>query len=135
MSFDLAQLEKESVSFEQVQKTLLKNMPRELERYYRGQRFVVRESAGQAKRVVITWNTSAAAAHPNQTVYLPPGLVVTGGGARANWSGAGNLLTASYPFTGSIHGWAAESKDHGESSPASLTVWVIGMEIEGISPG
>jgi hypothetical protein len=136
MNFDLTELEKESLSFEQVRKTLFSKAAPELASLYRMQRFVVKEvaAAGQIKRWVMTWATSGVAAHPNQTVYLPPGCIITGGGARTNWSGAGNLLTGSYPLTGSIHGWAAEAKDHGESSPASVTVWAIGLEVEGITP-
>ena len=136
MKFDVAELEKDSHSFEQVRKTLFPKLPPEMVSFYREQRFVVKDvaAAGQVKRWVLTFATSGVAPHPNQTVYLPPGCIVTGGGARANWHGAGNLLTGTYPLYGSIHGWAAEAKDHLQSDPASVTVWAIGLEVEGISP-
>src|SRR5215469_2593426 len=40
---------------------------------------------------------STSAPHPAAHVTVPPGYKLVGGGARVNWSGAGNLLTASYP--------------------------------------
>lgn len=71
--------------------------------------------------------TSAIDAHPAASVSVDPGYVMTGGGARVNWqpSEPGNLLTASYPA--SENTWSARSKDHKYSSPASITVYAIGI--------
>ncbi len=44
-----------------------------------------------------------------------------------NWSGKGNLLTHSAP---SGNGWGAASKDHYESSPATITAYAIGIKPE-----
>jgi len=69
--------------------------------------------------------TSSPAAHPAVSATLPPGYTMTGGGAQVHWTGAGNLLTASYPQ--SPRSWEAKSKDHTRSDPAALTVYVIGI--------
>jgi len=70
--------------------------------------------------------TSAVVPHPTMQVDLPDGFVVVGGGARANYGGAGSLLFASYP-TPDMRGWIGSAKDHDISDPASITVWAIGL--------
>ena len=49
-------------------------------------------------------------------------------GARVNWHGAGNLLTASFPST-SNNTWTAFGKDHGAGyrDPATITVYAIAI--------
>lgn len=64
--------------------------------------------------------------HPAANVQVSAGYVVVGGGAFDDWSGAGNLLTASHP-TDALNGWVSAGKDHGTGSPATLTVYAIGM--------
>lgn len=125
-----------TLSFADVKNDLFAKLPKELVSLYQNQRYFVIKTAaaGIVKRWVCVSATSGVTAHPRQTVYLPPGCIITGGGARANWRGQGNLLTGSYPLTGSIHGWAAEAKDHSVSDPSSITVWAIGLEVEGINP-
>lgn len=73
---------------------------------------------------IIALATSDVAPHPQAAARLRPGYVLTGGGARANWSGAGSLLTASFP-SGKAS-WEGRAKDHLVSAPASLTVFAIG---------
>ena len=68
--------------------------------------------------------TSPIAPHPTMQVCLEDGWILTGGGAFDNWSGDGNLLTATYP-QGSC--WIAAGKDHIHSDPASITVYAIGV--------
>lgn len=70
-------------------------------------------------------STGSTALQPHAIVTLPPGFALTGGGARVNWSGAGNLLTSSYPS--SAVAWKAESKDQFFECPASITVFAIGV--------
>ncbi len=70
-------------------------------------------------------NTSSVASHPSTSVSVSNGYKMIGGGAKVNWSGAGNLLTASYPEGNS---WNVKSKDHGVSSPASITAYAIGIK-------
>jgi hypothetical protein len=73
---------------------------------------------------------SAQAAHPAHQVAVPSGYVLTAGGARVNWSGAGNLLTSTRspysccPFTT----WTVASKDHVKSSPATIEAYAIGIK-------
>jgi vibriolysin len=69
--------------------------------------------------------TSGVVPHPSAQVCLDAGWTLTGGGAFDNWSGDGNLLTASYP-QGSC--WIASGKDHMHSDPASITAYVIGVK-------
>ncbi len=68
--------------------------------------------------------TSAFASHPDVTAVIPAGQVLVGGGIRVNWSGAGNLATASAPWG---NGWRVRSKDHQQSSPATATAYAIGI--------
>lgn len=75
--------------------------------------------------VSIVSETSSPASHPSVSVTLPASYTMTGGGAQVHWSGAGNLLTASYPQTSRT--WQARSKDHIKPDPATLTVYAIGI--------
>jgi hypothetical protein len=82
---------------------------------------------------VETWEIDAnspVAAHPSATVQLPLDFALTGVGAFVNWetspTAAGNLLWSLKPLQG---GAAAASKDQMISSPASLTVYAIGMKL------
>ncbi len=68
--------------------------------------------------------TSAYTAHPDVTAAVPAGYVLAGGGIKVNWSGAGNLATASAP---SGNGWRVRSKDHQLSSPATATAYAISI--------
>lgn len=69
--------------------------------------------------------TSTQANHPSASVSVPSDYTMTGGGAQVHWTGAGNLLTASFPA--GPHRWEARSKDHGDPSPATITVYAIGV--------
>jgi len=88
--------------------------------------------------------TSAALSHPKVAVTFPNGTdyVLTGGGAFVNYTGAGNMLNASFPTqplgNGDWYGWEAHSKDHDISDPAQLTAYAIGMRLRSAplwSPG
>ena len=75
---------------------------------------------------VIVNATGVVAAHPAAQVCLDPAFTLSGGGAIDNWNGPGNLLTALYPQGGC---WVAAGKDHIDSSPASITVYAIGIRL------
>ena len=75
----------------------------------------------------IVSQTSAIAQHPTLQVNLPAGFSVVGGGARANYKGAGSILYGSNPTPG-LDGWVGFAKDHQEADPASITVWAIGLK-------
>lgn len=65
-------------------------------------------------------------AHPDISSGLPEGYVLVSGGIKINWSGGGNIATASYPETSFT--WRARSKDHSVPSPASTQVYAIGLK-------
>lgn len=69
--------------------------------------------------------SGSAASWPSAEVEVPADYKLSGGGARVNWSGAGNHLTASYPFA--YNRWRANGKDHSITSPASIDVWAIAI--------
>ena len=78
--------------------------------------------------VIVDATTSAPVNHPDATAILPPGFVLVGGGARANWEqteGPGSLLWASRPAAG--QGWYAAAKDHVHPSPSTVTAFAIGV--------
>jgi len=76
--------------------------------------------------------TGGTASFPSASVTVPAGYTMTGGGARDNWSGAGNLLTSSFPS--STTSWEGRGKDHSVVSPASITVYAIGIRPRNGSP-
>jgi len=69
--------------------------------------------------------TSLLAQHPLVRVSVPPAYKIIGGGALDSWSGAGNLLTASYPE--SANSWVASGKDHLTASPATITAFALAI--------
>lgn len=75
--------------------------------------------------VVVAESVSPVVPHPSGTVSLPPGFVLTGGGAQSLYRGDGNLLTSSHPIDGST--WFAAAKDHVNSDPAALAIFAIGL--------
>lgn len=72
--------------------------------------------------------TSDIKPHPVISKKIDEGYTLTGGGAKTHKgaTSAGNFLTASYPRDNST--WEAKSKDHNVPSPASLTVYAIGIK-------
>lgn len=64
--------------------------------------------------------------YPEAIATLPDGYTLLGGGFRVNWSGAGNLGTASAPL--GANGWQVRGKEHLYSSPATATAFVIGLQ-------
>ena len=69
--------------------------------------------------------TSGITAHPSVQVSVPAGWKILGGGAFDHWTGAGSLLTASFPLNDST--WFVAGKDHEISSPASITAYAIAL--------
>ena len=52
---------------------------------------------------------------------------MVGGGARVNYTGEGNLLTASYPLDSTT--WKASAKDHIRNDPATIDVCALGIKV------
>ena len=63
--------------------------------------------------------------YPTATCALDFGFRLLSGGAEAQWSGAGQLLTATYPVD--VHQWRASSKDHLIVDYGSVTAYCIGI--------
>ncbi|CAG0879145.1 unnamed protein product [Darwinula stevensoni] len=72
---------------------------------------------------------STFAQHPEAQVQVPAGWKVISGGAMANYSGAGSLLTKSMPLVvnGVPRGWIAASKNHFIPDPCVLTAYAIAL--------
>lgn len=84
--------------------------------------------SGAKLRTTIFTGQSQVSDAPAASVSVPAPWIMIGGGARVNWHGVGNLLTASYPDGAAS--WSAAGKAHIESSPANLTVYAIGVQLE-----
>jgi hypothetical protein len=69
--------------------------------------------------------TGGMAPHPSVELSIPASYKIIGGGALDHWSGAGNLLTASFPKGSQT--WFAAGKDHETSSPASITAFALAL--------
>jgi hypothetical protein len=64
--------------------------------------------------------------YPSARAYCPGGYRILSGGAKINWSGAGNLLVVSKPWSDK-DGWEAQGKDHRFVSPASIDAYVLSI--------
>jgi len=69
--------------------------------------------------------TSAPPANHPSVTLVNQNFSFISGGARVNWAGVGNLLTASFPQD--RQNWTAQGKDHLQPDPATITVWGIGL--------
>jgi hypothetical protein len=74
--------------------------------------------------VRVTQTTTQRANHPDLNLVVP-NFHLSGGGARDNWSGEGNLLTACYPEDRQT--WNAAGKDHDKPDPSTISVWMLGF--------
>jgi hypothetical protein len=108
-----------------------KPFPHYLRAYALGLRLDGVSSTELRNYMVLVTQTSVQAQHPNAVAALPPGYLLIGGGARANWSGAGLLLTESYP---NAFQWVASAKDHRIASSGTVDAFAIGIT-SGSIPG
>lgn len=63
--------------------------------------------------------------HPEASATMPSDFLLVSGGFKVEWSGEGNLGTASFPSNS--FSWTAKSKDHLKRSPANLRAYAIGL--------
>jgi hypothetical protein len=78
-------------------------------------------------------NAHAPASHPVVQCSVDADYVLVGGGAWANATGAGALLTASFPQDPAmLTTWEGRSKDHAVSDPHVLFVFAIGLRIANV---
>lgn len=82
-------------------------------------------SAQLVGHIAVATANSPITAHPDVTATLSQGYILLGGGFKVNWSGMGNLGTASAPS--GAYGWRVRSKDHNLASPASAQAFAIGL--------
>jgi hypothetical protein len=77
---------------------------------------------------IFSTTSKVASGHADNTAFITDGsYVLVGGGARVNYTGEGNLLTASYPLDSTT--WKASSKDHFRNDPATIDVWALGIKV------
>lgn len=69
---------------------------------------------------------------PQATVSVTSDYRMTGGGAKVNWTGYGNLLISSIP--GTKQQWNAHGWWQGESDPSTITAYAIGIKPRDGSP-
>ncbi|GAB2853321.1 hypothetical protein GCM10027176_65070 [Actinoallomurus bryophytorum] len=67
--------------------------------------------------------------HPSATAGIPPGFVLTGGGAEVHFSGAGNLLWKLQPSNSQDPSFTAASKDHITPDPCTITTYALGIRL------
>jgi vibriolysin len=87
----------------------------------------LKESFLRRNRMVVRLSemtSSPPTNHPRVT-YVVNDFNLTGVGARVNWDGAGNLLTASFPQDRQTV--VAEAKDHRVADPSTITAYAIGF--------
>lgn len=84
-----------------------------------------------ASMTVYNSSISATASHPSAEKAKEPGdTILIGGGALAHFSGAGQLLTGSYPVPdppAQPTAWHAASKDHLVGDPGTVEAWAISI--------
>lgn len=88
----------------------------------------VKGLSSQQLRNYLSLNVSSSdyVSHPDTSIGVPQGYTMVGGGFKVNWSGVGNLATASYPET--YYTWRVKSKDHRGKSKASAQSYAIGLK-------
>lgn len=80
------------------------------------------------KVVQVFQETSEIAPHPRAYVRAPDGYRALGGGFKARYQGAGQLVTASVPdFSENQDTWFAASKDHGIDDPGVITAYIVAI--------
>lgn len=85
---------------------------------------------GKRVEVFIKSVQSSSAAHPSASADIPPGYVMTGGGGEVHWQNPGNLLWRLYPLIQTTNQeFTASSKDHMQSSPATITAYAMGIKL------
>lgn len=76
---------------------------------------------------ILAESHSSQQAYPSAEASPPSGYTMVAGGARVNWTGNGNLLTASYPLDSNT--WKARSKEHVHPDPATIDVRALGIKV------
>lgn len=75
--------------------------------------------------------TTSAASAQTADCMVDAGYALVGGGARANWTGFGALLSESRPLDDRT--WRASSHDHLTADLHNLTVYALGLRLSGVN--
>ena len=70
-------------------------------------------------------STAQSGKQPEATVTVPSDYKVLSGGARVNYSGQGNFLTASFPKD--VRTWVARAKQQKVDDIATIDIWAIAV--------
>jgi hypothetical protein len=98
--------------------------PHQLITYVIGLKIAGMTRAQLHSSVFVSINDSGSADHTDMATGIPNDqFVMVGGGFRVDWSGAGNLGTASFPDTETT--WRARSQDADIADPANLRVYAM----------
>lgn len=84
-----------------------------------------RQMAARHLQIRIFAISGPLASHPEAQVLVPKNYKLISGGARDNWTGAGNLLTASFPSGDNT--WVTRGKDHREGDVATVTSFAMAI--------
>ncbi len=71
---------------------------------------------------------SASGGWPEQEVTVESGYVMVGGGAKTDFTGAGNMLIASHPVDESKTTWHVQAKDHVQADAGKITAYAVGLK-------
>ena len=87
----------------------------------------MKKAAKALRPHILSVTSDPAVSHPEARVTVPAGYKLVSGGARDNWHGAGNMLTASFPSSDNT--WTAFGKDHkaGYADAATITVYAVAI--------
>ncbi|MCE7003388.1 hypothetical protein LWC34_11190 [Kibdelosporangium philippinense] len=102
--------------------------------WYGAKRNEFRDASGKVVISVYSLRASNAQQVWRDQIIQPEdaGMLAIGGGVIGANTGAGAMVTASYPTT-DFSGWKVSTKDHYTASPHYMEAYVIGMRIEGMS--
>ncbi|MGW0516145.1 hypothetical protein [Crossiella sp. NPDC003009] len=103
----------------------LQGSPHRLTTYVIGMKIAGMSANELRSNLKLQEDQSGVMSHPEAEAGSPgsESWVLLGGGFRADYHGAGNMATASFPATG--HSWKSRSKDHIAGDPANLYSWGV----------
>jgi hypothetical protein len=86
-------------------------------------------------QMVVVCSNGVPQSHVQISCFVDQDFVVVGGGAWADFTGQGAMLTGSFPTSQFqfLDSWTGRSKDHLVADPHTLRVFAIGIKLDGIS--
>jgi hypothetical protein len=102
------------------------SQPHKLVCYAIGLRIAGMTRAQLLSNIHVATQDSGVGNHPEAAATIPGGHVLVSGGFNVEWSGAGNLGTASFPEN--TLSWKARSKDHNIADPSNIRAFAISIK-------